>query len=243
MATTTNYSWTTPDDSALVKDGASAIRSLGTAIDTTTKNLNPSTTLGDIEYRSSTANTNTRLGIGTTGQVLTVSGGVPAWSTPAAGGGMTLLSTTTLSGTSTTVSSINGSYKHLFVEVYGAVWATGTASLQFELNTNNLSFKKFTGTSFSTSALQTTCNVEDGSQQELNTGGNNYHSFIFYNYASSTTYKTWEVIGGYESSTSTGRTTMILGAVSTNTAVNSFTFKNDGPYAFSAGTIKIYGVN
>ena len=35
MATTTNYSWTTPDDTDLVKDGASAIRSLGTAIDST----------------------------------------------------------------------------------------------------------------------------------------------------------------------------------------------------------------
>lgn len=34
MATTTNYGWTTPDDSSLVKDGASAIRALGTAIDT-----------------------------------------------------------------------------------------------------------------------------------------------------------------------------------------------------------------
>lgn len=82
MATTTNYSWETPDDTDLVKDGAAAIRTLGSSIDTTTKALNPSTTLGDIEYRSSTANTNTRLGIGTTGQVLTVSGGVPAWATP-----------------------------------------------------------------------------------------------------------------------------------------------------------------
>lgn len=79
MATTTNYGWETPDDTDLVKDGASAIRTLGSSIDTTTKALNPSTTLGDIEYRSSTANTNTRLAIGTTGQVLTVSGGVPAW--------------------------------------------------------------------------------------------------------------------------------------------------------------------
>jgi hypothetical protein len=82
MATTTNYGWTTPDDTALVKDGAAAIRTLGTAIDTTTKNLNPSTTLGDIEYRSSTSNTNTRLPIGTTGQVLTVAGGVPSWASP-----------------------------------------------------------------------------------------------------------------------------------------------------------------
>jgi len=83
MATTTNYAWETPDDTDLVKDGAAAIRTLGSSIDTTTKALNPSTTLGDIEYRSSTANTNTRLGIGTTGQVLTVSGGVPAWTTVA----------------------------------------------------------------------------------------------------------------------------------------------------------------
>jgi imidazole glycerol phosphate synthase subunit HisF len=34
MATTSNYGWTTPDDSSLVKDGASAIRTLGSAIDT-----------------------------------------------------------------------------------------------------------------------------------------------------------------------------------------------------------------
>lgn len=34
MATTTNYGWTTPDDTALVKDGAAAIRTLGSSIDT-----------------------------------------------------------------------------------------------------------------------------------------------------------------------------------------------------------------
>jgi hypothetical protein len=83
MATTTNYGWTTPDDTALVKDGAAAIRTLGSSVDTTTKNLNPSTTLGDIEYRSSSANTNTRLGIGTSGQSLQVVAGVPSWAASA----------------------------------------------------------------------------------------------------------------------------------------------------------------
>lgn len=83
MATTTNYGWETPDDTDLVKDGAAAIRTLGSSVDTTLKNLNPETTLGDIAYRSSTSNTNTRLGIGTSGQVLTVSSGVPAWVAPA----------------------------------------------------------------------------------------------------------------------------------------------------------------
>ena len=83
MATTTNYGWTTPDDTALVKDGAAAIRTLGSSVDTTTKALNPSTTLGDIEYRSSTANTNTRVGIGSSGQALTVVAGVPSWAASA----------------------------------------------------------------------------------------------------------------------------------------------------------------
>ena len=98
MATTTNYGWTTPDDTDLVKDGAAAIRTLGSSVDTTTKNLNPSTTLGDIEYRSSTSNTNTRLGIGTTGQLLTVSGGVPAWATDASG--LKLINSTSFSAVS-----------------------------------------------------------------------------------------------------------------------------------------------
>lgn len=42
------------------------------------------TTTGDIIYASS-ANTPARLGIGSTAQVLTVSGGVPAWATPSGG--------------------------------------------------------------------------------------------------------------------------------------------------------------
>jgi hypothetical protein len=103
MPTTTNYGWTTPADTDLVKDGASAIRTLGTSIDTTTKNLNPETTLGDISYRSSSANTNTRLGIGTTGQVLTVAGGVPSWAAP--GGGKLLQLVQATYSTETTVTS------------------------------------------------------------------------------------------------------------------------------------------
>lgn len=81
MATTTNYGWVTPDDTDLVKDGAAAIRTLGSSADTTTKNLNPETTLGDLSFRSATSNVNTRIPIGSSGQHLTVVAGVPAWST------------------------------------------------------------------------------------------------------------------------------------------------------------------
>jgi hypothetical protein len=114
MATTTNYGWTTPDDTALVKDGASAIRTLGSSVDTTTKNLNPETTLGDIAYRSSTSNVNTRLGIGSTGNVLTVAGGVPTWAAPAtpASTGLVLISTQSF----TTASSIT--FNDVFSSTY-----------------------------------------------------------------------------------------------------------------------------
>ena len=35
MATTSNYGWPTPDDTDLVKDGAAAIRTLGSSADQT----------------------------------------------------------------------------------------------------------------------------------------------------------------------------------------------------------------
>ncbi len=85
MANTTNFNWETPDDTDLVKDGAAAIRTLGSSIDTTTKNLNPQTTTGAIAYRSATANVNTALPIGTANQVLRVNSGgtAPEWATTA----------------------------------------------------------------------------------------------------------------------------------------------------------------
>ena len=52
------------------------------------------TTTGDIIYASA-ANTPARLAIGSTSQVLTVSGGIPAWATPS--GGLTLISRTSYS--------------------------------------------------------------------------------------------------------------------------------------------------
>ena len=44
MATTTYFGWPTPDNTDLVKDGASAIRSLGSAIDTSLQDLEGGTT-------------------------------------------------------------------------------------------------------------------------------------------------------------------------------------------------------
>jgi len=127
MATTTNYGWTTPDDTALVKDGAAAIRSLGTSIDTTVFN-NASAGIaktivdakGDL-IAATAADTVARLAVGSNDQVLTADSTTATglkWAT-AASGGMTLLSTTTLSGGSVTISSIPQTYKHLYAVVVG----------------------------------------------------------------------------------------------------------------------------
>ena len=80
---TTNYGWPMPTSTDLVTDLPADFDAFGQPVDTTLKALNPETTLGDISYRSAVSNTNTRLGIGTAGQVLSVSGGVPAWTTTA----------------------------------------------------------------------------------------------------------------------------------------------------------------
>ena len=92
MATTTNYGWATPDDTDLVKDGAAAIRTLGSSIDTTvftnagaavSKSLVDAK--GDI-IAATADNTVDRLAVGANGTVLTADS-VEAtglkWATPA----------------------------------------------------------------------------------------------------------------------------------------------------------------
>jgi hypothetical protein len=81
MATTTNYSWSTPDDTALVKDGAAAIRSLGTAIDTTVfTNAGAAIAKATVDAKgdliAGTAdNTVARLAVGTNGHTLVADSG------------------------------------------------------------------------------------------------------------------------------------------------------------------------
>jgi hypothetical protein len=135
MATTTNYGWTTPDDTALVKDGASAIRTLGTSVDTSVKSLNPGTTAGDVDYYTS-ATAKARLAIGTTGQVLTVAGGVPSWSTIAAGA-YTSLATGSLSGSTTSITGFSSAYRDLYIRVVSPKVTTTIVNPRMEFNNDS----------------------------------------------------------------------------------------------------------
>ena len=61
-------------------------------------------TTGDIIYASG-ANTPARLGIGSTGNVLTVAGGIPSWAAPAGGGGKVLQVVSAVTSTDVDIST------------------------------------------------------------------------------------------------------------------------------------------
>ena len=141
MPTTSNFGWTTPADTDLVKDGAAAIRTLGSGIDTSFVDLKGGTTgqnlrknsntdldftwagdatntvvdaAGDLLYGTA-ADTLGRLAIGTANQVLAVNAGAtaPEWKTLAAGGGWTELASGSLTGSSVSITSISQDYRQL----------------------------------------------------------------------------------------------------------------------------------
>jgi hypothetical protein len=145
MATTTNYSWTTPDDTDLVKDGASAIRTLGSAIDTTVFNnaaaaVAKSTIDAKGDLLVGTADdTVGRLAVGTDGYTLVADSAETTglkWAAPAASGGMTLIQETSAStDSSLTFGSIPASYKQLLL-VWSGIYVSALGNV-FSLRFNN----------------------------------------------------------------------------------------------------------
>lgn len=123
---TTPFSWQMPTNTDLVTDLPADFEVFGQAVATSMQDLlggttgqvlakasnadmdfvwsadaagmtNPMTTTGDIIY-SSPGSTPVRRAIGSTGNVLTVAGGIPTWAAPS--GGLTLISNTTFSAVS-----------------------------------------------------------------------------------------------------------------------------------------------
>jgi hypothetical protein len=245
MATTTpNYGWSVPTSTDLVKDGAVAIETLGDSADATLKALNPETTLGDISYRSATANTNTRLAIGSTGNVLTVSGGVPTWAAPAAGGGMTLLSTTSLSGASTTISSISQSYKNLEILITGVTFASGANVLRIAPNgsTNLVDYAmtRMVNASASTVGEQNSY-ISTYSGTSFSDANNAFNLTIF-NYTSTSRYKPFTYSGSFKQTNPDNFAFISGGGYKSNTAISSLVFSGDIAN-LSTGTVLVYGVN
>ena len=124
---TTNYGFVLPTSSDLVTDLPADFDVALQGVDTRLKALQPGTTLGDLAYSSATANTNTRLGIGSTGQVLSVSGGVPVWAAPASG--LTVVKSETSFSAVTEIIADNvfsSTYSDYLIQMY---WTSSSTSL------------------------------------------------------------------------------------------------------------------
>jgi hypothetical protein len=211
------------------------------------------TTTGDIIYASS-ANTPARLGIGTASQVLSVSGGVPAWTTPAGGGGMTLIATATPSAaTSLSFTSISGSYKHLFLiwrDVYQSARDQGWA---VRLNNDSGSAYKFHLIGFDGSNVSPHYNLQDRTEfgvlnpysviPSTGTANNQYVSygeFWVYRYTESESKLMMSRASG-ESSATRSRID-IEGVYSGTAAITSIDFIRSSTQTIT-GTFYLYGVS
>ena len=254
MPTTTNYGWTTPADTDLVKDGAAAIRTLGSSIDTTLKTQIDAqipdallTTKGDI-IAATGASTPARLAVGATnGHVLTVDSAEATgikWAA-AAGGGFTQLATGTVSGTTMTLSSISQSYKHLYLVVTSAQLSTST-DLAYRLNGDSGTNYAVTSISCDVTTLtnrksDTVLFANGGSGGTVPTTANNEsYTLLIQNYASS---KAKSITLSQNTLVKSGQIYAFAGYAS-GTAITSLTLTTvSGTATFSVGTYTLYGVN
>jgi hypothetical protein len=213
----------------------------------TTGMTNPMTTTGDTIY-SSSGSTPARLGIGTAGQVLQVNSGAtaPEWATPAAGGGMTLLETLTLTGNSVTSSTLSSAYKQWVIYLQGVV-SDAFPNINMRLNEdtgNNYSFQH--------SEIMTTLAtaVSSNSTNLIRIGRNTTESGATYKYngiitimrPSDTDSVFIEARGNYYVS---GQIQTLTTAIYDNSAaITKFTLFNTADnFSPNTGRAYIYGVN
>jgi hypothetical protein len=199
---------------------------------------------GDI-IAASADNTPARLAVGTNGQVLTAASGETTglqWATPVTGS-LTLISTTTLSGVSTTLSSIPQTYTNLFLVVSGMTGNTANSAFQLIPNNTASSSDYFIGRSNSTYSNNQNGNIVfDNFTNTDRTNANNVVAINFYNYTSSTRYKPFNATGWLVTGAGANSAFFIGGTFGSNTAITSLVFNYGGTNTFAGGTVLLYGV-
>jgi hypothetical protein len=218
----------------------------------TTGMVNPMTTTGDTIY-SSSGSTPARLGIGSTGQVLTVAGGVPTWATASGGGkSFTLLNTggTALSGVSTlTVSGISAK-DDIYIIINGAsAGAFATTSLTINADTSSkygdAGFSMQVPATFTASRYSTYDHAQNGTTNfSLGSQANNVADEIACSVrisgAASTNTKMVTVMAGASNSSASGGVyRYYMGSYTGSSAVSSITITSDSGN-YDAGTIYVY---
>jgi hypothetical protein len=210
----------------------------------TTGMTNPMTTTGDTIY-SSSGSTPARLGIGSTGQVLTVAGGIPSWATPAGGGGMTLIETLTLSGASVTSSSIAGTYKDLYIVIQNAKPAGDNEDLKMRFNGDSGAnrYAEIAALSGTNATFNQTQNTIGASRD--NSTNETLDVVYIPSYANTTTWKICQVYSIVNNATTTTNFNYLngwMGAYNQTGAITTITIRF-GSGNITSGTALIYGVN
>jgi hypothetical protein len=251
-STTSSVLASTPTATKAAYDLANTANTAAGAAQTTANAAIPKstvTTAGDVIYATGSAAV-TRLGIGTAGQVLTVNGGAtaPSWVTPSTSG-ITLLSTTTLTGASTAISSISQSYKNLYVSVEGAYAATSGSTIQIQGNTSN-SFQMVG--SYNVAGAGSPNNYSQTWNSSLNLpliagsaiGGylTSAWAFSINNYASTTFAKPVNLTGFWRGSATSDNNINAGGSYNATSAISTLTFSMSAGN-LGGGTVKVYGVN
>jgi hypothetical protein len=142
---------------------------------------NPMTTTGDTIY-SSSGSTPARLGIGTTGQVLSVSGGVPAWTTLASGVGNASSTINTLEVTSSTT------YTNL-TTTQSVTLTTGTKVLVLiscGIQTDSTSKRAFVSYDISGATTQSASDAQALIFERPGSGGGQTNRFAIHSFATVT---------------------------------------------------------
>ena len=198
---------------------------------------------GDI-IAATAADTVARLAVGTNGQVLTAASGQATgleWATPAAGG-MTLISTTTLTGAGTTLSSIPATYNSLYIVVKLFLPAIDGGLF---LRVNGDSASRYTSfTNYGLTGAQTFSLTETRvSPSQDNTVVQGLSVIEFFDYTNTTTWKMWRstAITNDITTTTSARGNMELGVYNQTGAISSLLFfTNSGN--LTSGTVLLYGV-
>jgi hypothetical protein len=204
---------------------------------------------GDI-VAATAADTVDRLAVGANDTVLTADSTAATglkWATPSSGG-YTLLSTTTLSTATTTVSSISQSYQDLMIMIYGLnVNSAGTLTFKFRDNTASDLSTLINGTYSDASTTIGTAqfsyfgNLTSRGSIQASQSDNNF-SFVLKNYTQTTARKQIIYVGQFQSTTYSNRSQSNSGVGTyAENAMSEFSITTSAG-AFTAGTIKIWGL-
>lgn len=210
---------------------------------------------GDVLSASQMNNIGTNLNLfnptsATAGQVLVANGAGSV--SYGAGGGLTQIATGSMSGTTTVISGIPATYKHLMLLVRNVTLASGTGS--FTVVPNNTSSYFWGHVSYSPSTAATTTAASTATWNTNPTYATNFASpatfvFTFYDYAqtgSETKLATWDFAGqrsGVYPVTQAVGQTFPQNPPGTPVAISSLTIGNSAAGTFTGGTYFLWGIS